>query len=69
MTTCCTVLSPQEQRIQEEQLGIQDFGSRERVFKILNSFQEQLPRIDIERAKYFTGSTKIRISRERLSVM
>ncbi len=58
MTTCCTVLSPQEQRIKEEQLGIQDFGGRERVFKILNSFQGQLPRIDIERAKYFTESFK-----------
>ena len=58
MTTCCTVLSPQEQRIQEEQLGIEDFGSRERVFKILNSFKGQLPRIDIERAKYFTDSFK-----------
>lgn len=58
MTTCCTVLSPQEQRIKEEQLGIQDFGSRQRVFKILNSFKGQLPRIDIERAKYFTDSFK-----------
>ena len=58
MTTCCTVLSPQEQRIKEEQLGIQDFGGRERVFKILKSFQGQLPRIDVERAKYFTESFK-----------
>ena len=58
MTTCCTVLSPQEQRIKEEQLGIQDFGNRKRVFKILNSFQGQLPRIDVERAKYFTESFK-----------
>lgn len=59
MTTCCTVLSPQEQRIQEEQLGKQSyFEGRERVFKILKSFQGQRPKVDVERAKYITESFK-----------
>lgn len=59
MSVCCNVLSPQEQRLKEEQLGKHDyFKGRERVFKILNSFQGQRPKIDIERAKYFTESFK-----------
>jgi pyruvate formate-lyase/glycerol dehydratase family glycyl radical enzyme len=51
-------LSPQEQRIQEELQGKRYFKGRERVFNILNSFQAQRPRIDIERAKFFTESFK-----------
>jgi len=54
MTTCC--LSPHEQRIQEEQLGKKNFQGRERVFQILTSFQDLRPKIDVERAKYFTQS-------------
>ncbi len=54
MTTCC--LSPHEQRIQEEQLGEKNFEGRERVFQILTSFQDLRPKIDVERAKYFTQS-------------
>lgn len=54
MTTCC--LSPHEQRIQEEQMGKKSFDGRERVFKILTSFQDLRPKIDVERAKYFTQS-------------
>jgi len=54
MTTCC--LSPHEQRIQEEQMGKKSFEGRERVFKILTSFQDLRPKIDVERAKYFTQS-------------
>lgn len=54
MTTCC--LSPHEQRIQEEQLGKKNFEGRERVFQILTSFQDLRPKIDVERAKYFTQS-------------
>ncbi|AQS57885.1 (2S)-3-sulfopropanediol dehydratase [Desulforamulus ferrireducens] len=58
MTTCC-VLSPHEQRIQEEMLGKDDFKKgRERIYKILESFQGQRPIIDVERAKYFTESMK-----------
>ncbi len=57
---CCEVLSPQEARLQEEQLGQ---GSkyekgRERVFRILRSFHGERPKIDVERAKYFTESMK-----------
>ena len=54
MTTCC--LSPHELRIQEEQLGKKNFEGRERVFQILTSFRNQRPKIDVERAKYFTQS-------------
>ena len=57
---CCEVLSPQEARLQEEQLGqgTKYEKGRERVFRILRSFQGQRPKIDIERAKYFTESMK-----------
>lgn len=59
MTTCCTVLSPHEQRIQEEMLGKEDFKQgRERVYEILTSFHTDRPKIDVERAKYFTESMK-----------
>jgi formate C-acetyltransferase len=58
MTTCCTVLSPHEQRILEEQQGIQNFQGRERIYDILNTFKMQKPKIDIERARYFTESFK-----------
>lgn len=56
MTTCCTVLSPQEQRIQEELLGKSQFGDRTRAYDILQSVKNVRPRIDVERAKYFTES-------------
>ncbi|MBC2723723.1 glycyl radical protein [Desulfosporosinus sp.] len=56
MESCCNVLSPHEQRIQEEQLGKKNFEGRERVFQILTSFQDLRPKIDVERAKYFTQS-------------
>lgn len=58
MDTCCEVLSPHEQRVQEEIKGIQDFQGRERVYRILNSFKGKRPVIDIERARYFTESFK-----------
>jgi len=54
----CCVLSPHEQRIQDEQQGKQNYEGRERVYNILGSFQSQRPIIDIERAKYFTESFK-----------
>lgn len=54
MTACC--LSPHEQRIQEEQLGKKHFEGRERVFQILTGFQDTRPKIDVERARYFTES-------------
>lgn len=56
MTTCC--LSPQEQRLEDEQVAKKSFEGRERVFTILQSFQNLRPRIDVERAKYFTESFK-----------
>ncbi|MTI81616.1 MAG: glycyl radical protein [Firmicutes bacterium] len=58
MAECCSVLSPHEQRIQEEIQGKQNFEGRERVYNILNSFNTERPKIDIERAKYFTESFK-----------
>jgi pyruvate formate-lyase/glycerol dehydratase family glycyl radical enzyme len=56
MTTCCNVLSPQEQRIHEELLGKSQFGTRTRAYDILQSVKNVRPRIDVERAKYFTES-------------
>ncbi|WP_425805522.1 glycyl radical protein [Desulfitobacterium sp. Sab5] len=56
MTTCC--LSPQEQRLQDEQVAKKSFKGRERVFTILQSFQNLRPKIDVERARYFTESFK-----------
>ena len=56
-TECCT-LSPHEQRIREEMAGKEFFEGRERVYKILNSFKNKKPVIDVERAKYFTESFK-----------
>lgn len=58
MTACCTVLSPQEQRLEEELLGKERFGNRTRAYDILQSVRNQRPRIDVERAKYFTESFK-----------
>ncbi|MBC8014423.1 MAG: glycyl radical protein [Sporomusaceae bacterium] len=58
MSTCCNVLTPHEQRILEEQQGIQNFEGRERVYDIFNSFKGERPKIDVERAKYFTESFK-----------
>ena len=57
---CCDVLSPQEQRIQEDQLGRENayLASRRRVHAILKSFQALRPKIDIERALHFTRSMK-----------
>lgn len=56
MTTCCTVLSPQEQRLQEEFLGKQRFNNRTRAYDILQAVKNIRPIIDVERAKYFTES-------------
>lgn len=56
MTSCC--LSPQEQRFQDKDMEKKSFEGRERVFTILNSFQNLRPKIDVERAKYFTESFK-----------
>ena len=56
MSTEYMVLSPHEQRIKAEQQGVKDVRGRERVYKILNSYQATCPTIDIERAKYFTES-------------
>ena len=49
-TAECCILSPHEQRVLEEQQGIQSYAGRERVFAILNSFKGARPTIDVERA-------------------
>lgn len=56
MAECC--LSPQEQRLLDEQAAKKSYEGRERVFTILESFQNLRPKIDVERAKYFTESFK-----------
>ncbi|AGK95959.1 (2S)-3-sulfopropanediol dehydratase [Clostridium pasteurianum] len=56
MSTTYSVLSPQEERIQEELQGKHKIYGRKRSYEILDSFQNTRPRIDVERAKYFTES-------------
>lgn len=58
MSTTYSVLSPQEERIQEELHGEHKIHGRKRAYEILDSFQNTRPRIDVERAKYFTESFK-----------
>lgn len=56
MELCCEVLSPHEQRVLEEMKGTASTAGRERIYRILNSFKNDRPRIDVERARYFTES-------------
>jgi formate C-acetyltransferase len=56
MLTTHSILSPQEERIQEEIHGKHKIYGRKRAYEILDSFQSTRPRIDVERAKYFTES-------------
>lgn len=58
MANNCSVLSPHEQRVQEEIQGIENHYGRERVYNILDHIKSNRPRIDVERAKYFTESFK-----------
>lgn len=57
---CCEAYSAHEQRIQDRFEGKEDKyrASHKRVFTILESFEGMKPRIDVERAKYFTESMK-----------
>ncbi len=59
VTECC-LRSPQEKRIQDKIDGKVDKfrKTHERVFRMLERFDGQKPRIDIERALYFTQSMK-----------
>ncbi len=57
-TAECCVLSPHEQRVLEEQQGIQSYVGRERVFTILNSFKGTRPTIDVQRGALFTESMR-----------
>ena len=55
---CCEALSPHEQRLQDRMDGKVDRfrESHSRVFTILENFEGLRPRIDVERALYFTKS-------------
>ncbi len=59
-TVTCECRSPQEQRLQDKIEGKVDKfrKTHTRVFKLLERFEGQKPRIDIERALYFTESMK-----------
>ncbi len=56
----CDCVSPQEQRLQDRISGKEDRfrKTHQRVFTMLERFENQKPRIDIERALYFTESMK-----------
>ncbi len=60
--SCCEILSPHEQRIQDKISGKEDkyreTAAHSRVFEIIDSFDGKRPIIDIERALYFTQSMK-----------
>ncbi|MBP2656083.1 MAG: bssA 2 [Firmicutes bacterium] len=58
MAVASVVLSPQEQRLENELKGVRADYRRERPYKIFEAFKDNKPRIDIERAKYFTQSFK-----------
>lgn len=54
---CATVYSPQEQRIIDKNSGNLTFRKgRERIYRIIDRYQGVKPKIDIERAYYFTQS-------------
>lgn len=54
---CETTYSPQEQRIMDKNSGNLDYRKgRERVYRIIDRYQGVKPKIDIERACYFTQS-------------
>lgn len=54
---CETIYSPQEQRIMDKNSGNLEFRKgRERIYKIIDRYQGIKPKIDIERARYFTQS-------------
>jgi len=57
---CCEAFSSHEQRLQDKIEGKEDKfrATHKRVFTILESFDGVKPRIDVERAKYFTESMK-----------
>lgn len=54
----CECMSPQEQRLYDKINGKEDRfrKTHQRVFTLLERFDGQKPRIDIERALYFTQS-------------
>lgn len=60
--SCCTVLTPQEQRINNERAGQPGMAGvqkgRERVYNILDSFKGTSPRISLDRARLMTESFK-----------
>jgi len=57
---CCEALSAHEQRLNDRIEGKEDIfrPSHKRVFTILEGFEGLKPRIDVERAKYFTESMR-----------
>jgi formate C-acetyltransferase len=63
MTTtgaCCETYTPQEQRLYDKIEGKEDRfrKTHQRVFTILESFEGLRPRIDVERARFFTESMR-----------
>ena len=54
----CECISPQEKRLADRMAGKEDVfrKSHKRVFRLVERFEKQKPRIDIERALYFTQS-------------
>ncbi|BBB91135.1 MAG TPA: pyruvate formate lyase family protein [Methylomusa anaerophila] len=58
MALATALLSPQEQRLEDERQGRHQAAGRPRPYAIFNAIKGTKPIIDIERAKYFTASFK-----------
>ena len=60
ISSACPCLSPQEERLQDKIQGKENHfrKTHPRVFRLLERFDGQKPRIDIERALYFTESMR-----------
>lgn len=57
--SCCHLLSPHEQKLEDDKKGQEGYRQgRERIYTILDRFSGEVPKIDVERGRYFTESMK-----------
>ena len=55
--SCCHVLSPHEQKLADDSAGRKGYRvGRERIYNILDGVSGVIPKIDVQRGKYFTES-------------
>ena len=57
--SCCHVLSPHEQKLADDSAGRKGYRvGRERIYNILDGVSGVIPKIDVQRGKYFTESMR-----------